>query len=142
MDKETLDLQIEAGIVKYIATTKINEYYVSKMGVAFSVNRKTNAVKEVGSKNPKGYCKLSINGKQYYIHRLVAELFIKNEYPEIYIHVHHKNSIRYDNRASNLMWVSERLHIDLHAEERAFNREYEYDFNYSDELEKKFYSHR
>ena len=58
-----------------------------------------------GCKGSNGYLQVSINGKKYRVHRLVAETFIPN--PENKPQVHHKNRNRTDNRAfENLSWVS------------------------------------
>lgn len=61
-----------------------------------------------GSKNNQGYIRLriSINGKVYNkpVHRLVAEMFCDNTDNKPY--VDHINAVRWDNRASNLRWVT------------------------------------
>ena len=49
--------------------------------------------------------------RNYYVHRLVAETFIPNPYPDR-IFVNHKNHIRNDNRIENLEWVSHQMNID------------------------------
>lgn len=59
--------------------------------------------------NGKGYkfvflCK---NGKykRFYIHRIVAETFIKNPMQKNF--VNHKNGVRSDNRVENLEWITQ-----------------------------------
>lgn len=44
--------------------------------------------------------------KDFYVHRIVAELFCKNDDPENKKQVDHKNNYRFDNSAENLWWVT------------------------------------
>lgn len=57
-----------------------------------------------GWKNSKGYLQVSINGKKYYVHRLVAYAFIKN--PCGYKEVDHIDRDPHNNNVTNLRWVS------------------------------------
>lgn len=50
------------------------------------------------------YLQVGINGKHYYVHRLVAQKFIPN--PNNYREVDHIDGNRYNNDVSNLRWVS------------------------------------
>ena len=59
-----------------------------------------------GCKNGEGYMIVQINGKQYHVHRLVAETFLPN--PENKPFVDHISRDRADNRAFfNLRWATE-----------------------------------
>lgn len=49
-----------------------------------------------------GYSKVELDGKKYYIHRLVAENFVPNEKGARY--VLHRNGDKSDNFFNNLTW--------------------------------------
>ena len=57
--------------------------------------------------NAKGYLRVNIGGKRYFVHRLVAEKYIKN--PNNYEQVNHINGNKEDNYAKNLEWVNNDL---------------------------------
>lgn len=57
-----------------------------------------------GNKNSEGYRKVGYKGKQYLVHRLVAEVYIPNF--EGKKEVDHINTVRTDNRVENLRWVT------------------------------------
>lgn len=74
----------------------LKNYNTYKKGYVFKQNKPTK----------KGYKRISINGKAYMVHRLVAELFVYNDSPTTKTEVNHINFNRTDNRAENLEWVS------------------------------------
>ena len=81
-------------------------YEISDNGDVYSLNYnhtgKRKALKP--TYNGTGYLQVHIDGKWLYIHRLVAIHFIPN--PELKKTVNHKNSIRDDNKYSNLEWAT------------------------------------
>lgn len=54
--------------------------------------------------HPKGYLQVSLNGKNYLVHRLVADAFIPN--PENKPQVDHINGDKTNNRVENLRWTT------------------------------------
>jgi hypothetical protein len=54
--------------------------------------------RQIGSKSPNGYVRVTIKGEKWSVHRLVMNLFVGPSN----LTVNHKNEIKNDNRLSNL----------------------------------------
>jgi hypothetical protein len=107
-----------------------DKYQVSNIGNVRSMhfnNKKLLHIKDNGVRNLKliknsyGYYVVSLCGKQIFVHRIVAETFIPN--PDNKPVVDHINTIKTDNRISNLKWATiyENVNNPLSSEKRNFS---------------------
>jgi hypothetical protein len=78
-------------------------YYVNDLGELFST-KKSNKAKLAPFTTKKGYLRIELNAKKYFVHRLVALAFIPN--PDNKPFVNHINGVKIDNRPINLEWVT------------------------------------
>lgn len=78
---------------------KDNDYLITSNGDVYSIKRKKlHKLSLVEDK--KGYLVVNISSKLNYVHRLIAETFLK-DWDES-LEVNHKNFVRNDNRLKNL----------------------------------------
>jgi hypothetical protein len=79
----------------------LNDYVITKDGKIF--NKINNHLLKPYINN-KGYQRVVIGGKKYFVHRLVAELYVPN--PENKMQVNHIDGNKQNNHYSNLEWVT------------------------------------
>ena len=68
--------------------------------------RTRNGIITEGSERTDGYMKASINGKNHYVHRLVAQAFLAPPPSEKHTQVTHIDGDRANNRPDNPKWVT------------------------------------
>ncbi len=97
-----------------LAGTK--KYLINRDGIIKRIKRNGNTiVVKVTYTGSKGYPTVKLNGKNYYMHRLIASMYIPN--PDIYTYtiVHHKDGDILNFAIDNLEWLkSQAEHLGLH----------------------------
>ena len=78
-----------------------DKYEVSSLG--YVRNIKTSHILK-GDLNSKGYLRVSLSGKRYFIHRLIAILYVPN--PLNLLQVNHKDLDKTNNNSNNLEWCT------------------------------------
>lgn len=77
----------------------MKEYRVTEEGKVFCNN-----VEKKPYVSSHGYFRINFEGKDEYVHRLVANKFLPNPYGKT--DINHKNGIKLDNHINNLEWVT------------------------------------
>lgn len=102
-------------VLKSIDIDQLGRYWITSDGRILSVCREEPRYKNF-TDNGQGYLYTELNGKKYYLHRLLAFLFntnkenIKDNYE-----VHHIDRNRKNNSLDNLCIVSPEKHKAIHS---------------------------
>ena len=97
------------GVWRVVPGTN-NRYFISNQGEVLRVTREGLLVFSSPAITKEGYNIVSIRGKSRRLCRLVADLFCeKRPWKTV---VNHRNSVRNDDRASNLEWVTPKENTD------------------------------
>ena len=89
---------------KLVCTNGTSSYYISNYGRVKADTNKGISILKTQIAN--GYERVHILSKMYFIHRLVALHFVKNEDEDKYIEVNHIDNNRLNNKFDNLEWVT------------------------------------
>ena len=85
-------------------------YYISDTGLVYSIKSKQFVL---DSDNGNGYRRIYLYNKgkrvKWFIHRLVASVFIQNPNPSLYTEVHHLDHNKSNNAKLNLVWTTPKL---------------------------------
>lgn len=94
-------------------------YFVSNKGEVLSLYR--NLPQKLTPYKRGRYLAVKLKGKNYYIHKLVAQLFLTQPTAK-HKEIHHIDTNTYNNNVSNLIYLTHQQHIDIHNKLRKEKR--------------------
>ena len=92
---------------KWLTIRNHPDYEVNNLGDVR--NKKTNRILKPQLNRTDGYYRVALNGKRYYVHRLVADAFFDEDHDKI--DVNHIDGNRLNNKLSNLEWCTRKENI-------------------------------
>ena len=92
---------------KWLTIRNHPDYEVNNLGDVR--NKKTNRILKPQLNRTDGYYRVALNGKRYYVHRLVADAFFDGDHDKI--DVNHIDGNRLNNKLSNLEWCTRKENI-------------------------------
>lgn len=87
------------------------QIYVGNRGTIKRVN-KYGRVEILKQTTERGYPKVRINGKPYFVHRLVALVHVRKPKTNERLVIDHINGVKNDNRSVNLRWVTQDKNVN------------------------------
>lgn len=92
---------------KWLTIRNHPDYEVNNLGDVR--NKKTNRILKPQLNRTDEYYRVALNGKRYYVHRLVADAFFDGDHDKI--DVNHIDGNRLNNKLSNLEWCTRKENI-------------------------------
>lgn len=83
-----------------------NDYEIAVNHYPYIIRKKSNQRILKQCDNGKGYLYVTLNKKHYYIHRIVAEQWIKNDDPLHKTEIDHCDHDKCNNKLNNLRWIT------------------------------------
>lgn len=107
----SLNNEEELIIKEIVVEGACGRYFITRSGKVISLC-KEEATELQPMDNGKGYKKVQIGSKSYYVHRLVAKSFLM--YDEEEKEIHHIDRNRQNNSVSNLLPIDKKKHRLIH----------------------------
>lgn len=136
VEKKNMDLKYYLANFRYVTLNFLPNHMIFENGEIYSIKGKRFLT---GSKTPENRLNVPLDGKVYYIHRLIcfafnplSEYVNYDDYNDL--QVNHINGITLDNTASNLEWVTQSQNM-RHAYNTGLNKKRRVVLQYSKETD-------
>ena len=125
LEEDDVDVEAESEEEAVWLNLKVNNEYGIRNYFPYLIRKKINGkiIKETINKT-NGYIQVTLNGKTFQKHILVAKQFIYNDDPSNEIFVDHINHNKNDFHISNLRWVTPSENMKNRSSTRGIEYEY------------------